>query len=98
MNQSESDIMDRRANEQADRVCEVARAQHPGLDKELLKKDAWAYRVAQQVIRYAAAALDLFPENGIHRRKAPGERGERPSRIQLGHQWVQIPVDKKMRW
>ena len=59
--QGEAQKYDRYANEDADRMCEAASAQHPALCKETMRKDKWAYDVATKVLHYAAEALELFP-------------------------------------
>ena len=71
---------ERAANEEADRACEEARAQHPGLDADMAHKDRRAYEIAGKVLLYAAKALDLFPpnENTRGERQRPSRRGTPP--------------------
>ena len=95
--QSEGEKLDRAVNEEADRVCELAGAQHPPLHADTYKKDKWASQVATKVIRYAAVALSMFTQNERHQRLKPQER-RRTTRLRIEHQWIQIAVDKAMRW
>ena len=98
MAQSEDAKKDRAANERADIACEEARQQHPHLDKELMNKDAHAREVAMAVLKYAVAALDLYPENERHLRAKPKERSTAKPSLQISHRWVETPVNKAMRW
>ena len=93
------------ANEKADEAATQAEAQHPPLDKELIKKDAWAAQVATKVAKYAGVALALFSAAGHHERAPKGERRERRRRaeergceLRVAHRWVEIVGPKKFKW
>ena len=95
--QSDDQQKDRRANEAADRACEEAEKMHPRLDYKLLEQDSKAARVASNVIRYAGAALDLFPVNERHKR-IPKLRRIKEAPVKVVHQWHKLPVQTAMSW
>ena len=89
---------DRAANDLADEVCNKASEQHPARGQEMYKQDKWAHSVAVKVLRYAAQALDLYPQNTRHQRRATIKvRRERQAAV-LAHTWVKLPVSKAMGW
>ena len=97
-NQSDELKHDRAANDLADEVCNKASEQHPKRDHDMYKKDKWAHAVAGKVLKYAAQALDLYPQNVRHQRRATvADRRARQS-VTIAHTWVELPMQKAMGW
>ena len=96
--QSTSVRHDRAANDLADEVCNEASNQHPRLNADMYKKDRWAHQVAVKVIRYAAQALDMFPQNTRHMRRASLQARRKRQPVQIAHTWVALPMQKAMGW
>ena len=69
---------------------------HPDLDKDQLSLDHRAFNLAKKVVRYAGAALGLWPDPGKHQRRANdnGKRkGEHPAALRIDHDWVRTECD-----
>ena len=56
------------ANELADKCADTAKQQHPELDKERLKRDKHAARIATQVAQMAGEILGMYQSQGKHER------------------------------
>ena len=89
---------DRASNDKADEICNRASRQHPARDNDMFKKDKWAHGIACKVLIYAAQALDMYPQNVKHERRAKVSDRRRRMSLAIAHTWAELPMKKAMGW